>query len=59
MTLARVIAEIVALIVSLVVVQWLAATLLRTEGFWPAIVYSAIYLSVRAFFFARRPRSAS
>ena len=54
MTVARLVAEIVALLVSLVVIQWLASRLLETEGFWPSMVYSAIYIGVRAFLFARK-----
>ena len=54
MTVARVIAEIVALLVFLVVIQWLASRLLQTDAFWPSVIYSAIYLGGRAFLFARK-----
>ena len=54
MTVVRLVAEVVALLVSLVVVQWLASRLLETEGFWPSVIYSAIYLGVRVYLFARR-----
>ena len=57
MTLARVVAEIGALLVCLVIIQWLAATVLQTDSFWPSIVYSVLYLGVRTFSLARRQRS--
>ena len=56
MTVARLVAEIVALLVSLVVIQWLASRLLETEGFWPSMVYSAICIGIRAFLFGKNTR---
>ena len=57
MTVAKVLAEIVALLVSLVAIQWLATVLLHTQAFWPLMAYTFVYLGVRAFFFARKQRS--
>jgi hypothetical protein len=59
MTVASVIVQFVALIVSLAIVQWLAATVLQTNSFWPSIVYAVLYFCVRVFSFARRQRSLS
>jgi len=57
MTVAKALAEIVALLVSLVAIQWLSTVLLNTEAFWPLMTYTLVYLGVRAFFFARKLRS--
>jgi hypothetical protein len=57
MTVAKALAEIVALLVSLVAIQWLSTVLLHTEAFWPLMAYTLVYLGVRAFFFARKLRS--
>ena len=57
MTVAKALAEIVALLVSLVAIQWLSTVLLNTRAFWPLMAYTFVYLGIRAFFFARKQRS--
>ncbi len=52
-----VVAEVAGLVLVLVVIRWLEATLTQTRSFWPLIVYSAIYLGVRAAMLARKARS--
>jgi hypothetical protein len=57
MTVAKVLVEIVALLVSLVAIQWLSTVLLGTRAFWPLMAYTLVYLGIRTFFFARKQRS--
>jgi len=57
LTTARVVAEIVAFLVFLLVIEWLSTRLLQTDNFWPRVVYIAIYIGVRAVLFARKSRS--
>ena len=54
--ISAVVAEVAGFIVILVVIRWLEATLTQTRSFWPLIVYSAIYLGVRAAMLARKDR---
>ena len=54
LTKTKLVAEIVGLLVFLVVVQWLSTVLLHTRAFWPLMVYSALYIGVRAAILAKR-----
>jgi len=54
-----VMAEIVAMLILVVVIQWLAATVLQTKGFWPSLIGSAIYLCGRMAYRAIKPREPS
>jgi hypothetical protein len=57
LTKTTLVAEVVGLVVVLVVITWLEATLTKTIGFWPILIYSAIYIGGRAVMLARRTRS--
>jgi hypothetical protein len=50
--------DIAALLIILVLVEWLATTLTHTRNFWPLVLIWSIYLAARVAIAARKPRSS-
>jgi hypothetical protein len=59
MTKTAVVAEIVAMVILLTLVNWLSTTFLQTKTFWPLMLYSVIYLVARGAFLAVKMRTSS